>query len=57
MAKRNGRYFRQTDSHKKQKKILETLYQGMSGVKVAVGDLQGIEEILKGYEDRLKLKL
>lgn len=57
MAKRNGRYFRQMDSHKKQKKILETLYQGMSGVKVAVGDLQGIEEILKGYEDRLKLKL
>lgn len=42
---------------KKRKRILETLYQAMPGVKVDAGDLQGIEEILMGYEDRLKLKL
>lgn len=43
MAKWNGRYFRQMDPHEKQKRILETLYQAMPGVKVGAGDLQGSE--------------
>lgn len=57
MAKRNGRYFRQMDPHEKQKRILETSYQAMPGVKVGVGDLQGSEEKHLGYKDRLESKL
>lgn len=57
MDKWNGRYFRQMDPHEKQKRILETLYQAMPGIKVGAGDLQGSEKIHMGYEDRRELKL